>query len=79
VSVKCEDLGTVKRMMGTATVTAVHRRGQGVGWGIPNAESTLTVTVGGIATKPGIVEGRVYRGRGNSSRLARDERPRQAG
>jgi len=36
----------VERMMGTVTVTAVGTYGQGIGWGIPNAESTFTVTVG---------------------------------
>ena len=36
-------------------VTAVGMFGQGGGWGITVANVTLTVTVGGIAKKPGVV------------------------
>ncbi len=40
-------------------VTAVGMFSRGAGWGIPNASNTLTVTLGGIAEKPGIVEDRI--------------------
>jgi len=40
-------------------VTAVGMFGQGGGWGITMPNFTLTVTVGGIAKKPGVVEDRI--------------------
>jgi pyruvate/2-oxoglutarate dehydrogenase complex dihydrolipoamide acyltransferase (E2) component len=40
-------------------VTAVGMFGQGGGWGITLPNFTLTVTVGGIARKPGVVEDRI--------------------
>lgn len=40
-------------------VTAVGMFGKGGGWGIPQPAQTLTVTVGGIEQRPGIVEGRI--------------------
>ena len=40
-------------------VTAVGMFGQGGGWGITMPNFTLTVTLGGIAEKPGVVEGRI--------------------
>jgi hypothetical protein len=40
-------------------VTAVGMFGRGGGWGIPMPNFTLTVTVGGIEEKPGVVEGRI--------------------
>ncbi len=40
-------------------VTAVGMFGQGGGWGITMANVTLTVTVGGIARKPGVVGERI--------------------
>lgn len=40
-------------------VTAVGMFGQGGGWGITMPNFTLTVTVGGIARKPGVVEDRI--------------------
>jgi pyruvate/2-oxoglutarate dehydrogenase complex dihydrolipoamide acyltransferase (E2) component len=40
-------------------VTAVGMFGQGGGWGIPMANFTLTVTVGGMSEKPGVVDGRI--------------------
>jgi pyruvate/2-oxoglutarate dehydrogenase complex dihydrolipoamide acyltransferase (E2) component len=33
--------------------------GEGGGWGIPLVSHTLSVTLGGIAEKPGVVEGRI--------------------
>ncbi len=49
----------LKRIGGTASVTAVGMFGEGGGWGIPIPLYTLNLTLGGIATKPGIVEGRI--------------------
>lgn len=40
-------------------VTAVGMFGQGGGWGITMPNFTLTVTVGGIEKKPGVVEDRI--------------------
>lgn len=40
-------------------VTAVGMFGRGTAWGIPLPNFSLTVTLGGIAEKPGIVEGRI--------------------
>lgn len=40
-------------------VTALGMFGPGAGWGIPVANFTLTVTVGGIAQKLGLVDGRI--------------------
>jgi signal transduction histidine kinase len=40
-------------------VTAVGMFGQGAGWGIPAANFTLTVTLGGIAEKAAVVDGQV--------------------
>jgi pyruvate/2-oxoglutarate dehydrogenase complex dihydrolipoamide acyltransferase (E2) component len=48
-----------KRVAGTAQVTAVGMFGEGGGWGIPVPLYTLNITLGGIATKPGIVDGRI--------------------
>lgn len=48
-----------KHVAGTAQVTAVGMFGEGGGWGIPVPLYTLNITLGGIATKPGIVDGRV--------------------
>lgn len=50
---------TRKKLGGTVVLTAVGMFGKGGGWGIPIASNTLSVMVGGIATKPGIVEGRI--------------------
>jgi pyruvate/2-oxoglutarate dehydrogenase complex dihydrolipoamide acyltransferase (E2) component len=49
----------LKRVGGTASVTAVGMFGEGGGWGIPIPLYTLNLTLGGIATKPGIVDGRI--------------------
>ncbi len=40
-------------------VTAVGMFGKGSGWGIPVANFPLVVTLGGIAEKPGVVQGRI--------------------
>ena len=44
----------LKRIGGTVSVTAVGMFGEGGGWGIPIPLYTLNLTLGGIATKPGI-------------------------
>ncbi len=48
-----------KGVAGTVQVTAVGMFGEGGGWGIPVPLYTLNITLGGIATKPGIVDGRI--------------------
>jgi pyruvate/2-oxoglutarate dehydrogenase complex dihydrolipoamide acyltransferase (E2) component len=51
-----------KRITGTTLVTAVGMFGRGPAWGIPLTAYTLSVTVGGIARKPGVVrEGPIRR------------------
>jgi len=50
-----------KKVGGTVGVTAIGMFGKGVGWGIPMSVNTLTVTLGGIAEKPGVVDGRIRR------------------
>lgn len=50
----------LKRTSGTTLVTAVGMFGLGGGWGIGIVPlHTLAVTVGGIAEKPGVVDGRI--------------------
>jgi hypothetical protein len=49
----------LKRVGGTVNVTAVGMFGEGGGWGIPIPLYTLNLTLGGIATKPGVVDGRI--------------------
>ena len=48
-----------KGVAGTVNVTAVGMFGEGGGWGIPIPLYTLNLTLGGIAWKPGIVDGRI--------------------
>lgn len=48
-----------KRLSGTVVLTAVGMAASGAGWGVPIASNTLTITLGGIETKPGIVDGRI--------------------
>jgi pyruvate/2-oxoglutarate dehydrogenase complex dihydrolipoamide acyltransferase (E2) component len=50
---------TGKDNAGTVLLTAVGMFGEGGGWGIPLVSHTLCVTLGGIAEKPGVVEGRI--------------------
>ena len=50
----------LKRYSGTCLVTSVGMFGQGGGWGFGFLPMhTLGLTVGGIAQKPGVVEGRI--------------------
>jgi pyruvate/2-oxoglutarate dehydrogenase complex dihydrolipoamide acyltransferase (E2) component len=44
---------------GTVAVSAVGMFGNGGGWGLPFTNHSLTVTVGGIARKPGVVDDRI--------------------
>lgn len=50
---------TRKRLGGTVVLTAVGMAGKGAGWAIPIASNTLTITLGGIETKPGLSDGRI--------------------
>jgi pyruvate/2-oxoglutarate dehydrogenase complex dihydrolipoamide acyltransferase (E2) component len=47
----------VKRMIGTVSVTAVGMFGRGGGWGIPIPNYTLSLTLGGIAEVPLLING----------------------
>jgi pyruvate/2-oxoglutarate dehydrogenase complex dihydrolipoamide acyltransferase (E2) component len=47
------------RLMGTVGLTAVSMFGHGTGWGIAPMNHTLTLVVGGLARKPGVVGGRI--------------------
>lgn len=49
----------IKTYLGTVQVTAVGMYGKGGGWGIPQPYGTLTATIGGIAEKLGVVDGRI--------------------
>ena len=50
----------LKRYSGTCLVTSVGMFGQGSGWGLSFLPlHTLGLTVGGIAPKPGVIEGRI--------------------
>jgi pyruvate/2-oxoglutarate dehydrogenase complex dihydrolipoamide acyltransferase (E2) component len=48
-----------KKYGGTVGVTSVGMFGKGGGWGIPITEHTLDLTLGGIAEKPGVVDGQI--------------------
>jgi pyruvate/2-oxoglutarate dehydrogenase complex dihydrolipoamide acyltransferase (E2) component len=48
-----------KRIAGTVGLTSVGTFGRGTGWGIAPMNHTTTLVVGGIARKPGLVDGRV--------------------
>jgi len=48
-----------KKYGGTVGVSAVGMFGKGAGWGIPINDHTLDLTVGGIAVKPGVVDGHI--------------------
>ncbi|HEU4708147.1 MAG TPA: 2-oxo acid dehydrogenase subunit E2 [Methylophilaceae bacterium] len=50
----------LKARAGTVVVTSVGLFGQGAGWGLTFLPfHTLGLTIGGIAEKPGVVEGRI--------------------
>ena len=48
-----------KKYGGTVGVTSVGMFGKGAGWGIPINEHTIDLTLGGIAEKPGVVDGQI--------------------
>jgi pyruvate/2-oxoglutarate dehydrogenase complex dihydrolipoamide acyltransferase (E2) component len=48
-----------KKYGGTVCLSAVGMFGKGAGWGIPITEHTLDLTLGGIAEKPGVVDGKI--------------------
>ncbi len=48
-----------KRVVGTVGITAIGMFGKGGGWGIPTAASSLAITLGGVAPKPAVVDGRI--------------------
>lgn len=48
-----------KRVTGTVAISAIGMFGKGPGWGIPIPTYTLSITVGGIAEKPSVVDGRI--------------------
>jgi len=48
-----------KQNWGTVCITAVGMFGKGAGWGMPPTEPTLTIIVGGIGEKPGVVDGQI--------------------
>ncbi len=48
-----------KRVVGTIGVTAVGMFGKGSGWGIPVAAASLAITLGGLASKPGVIDGQI--------------------
>lgn len=50
---------TRKHAAGTVLLTAPGMFGKGGGWGVPTTINTLTVTTGGVATKPGVVDGAI--------------------
>jgi pyruvate/2-oxoglutarate dehydrogenase complex dihydrolipoamide acyltransferase (E2) component len=48
-----------RKYQSSVLVTAVGMFGEGGGWGIPVATFPLSVTLGGIVKKPGVVDGRI--------------------
>ena len=49
----------LKKSFGTVGVTSVGMFGKGSGWAIPFGLHTLDVALGGIAEKPGVMDGRI--------------------
>jgi pyruvate/2-oxoglutarate dehydrogenase complex dihydrolipoamide acyltransferase (E2) component len=49
----------IKEYYGTVLLTSIGMFGTGGGWGIPVPNHTLQLTLGGIAEKPGVVDGRI--------------------
>jgi hypothetical protein len=48
-----------KRLAGTVGLSSVGTFGRGTGWGIAPMNHTTTLVVGGLAHRPGLVEGRI--------------------
>jgi pyruvate/2-oxoglutarate dehydrogenase complex dihydrolipoamide acyltransferase (E2) component len=49
----------IKEYYGTVLLTSIGMFGTGCGWGIPVPNHTLQLTLGGIAEKPGVVDGQI--------------------
>lgn len=49
----------LKKLNGTVLVTSVGMFGSGAGWGIPLTGHTLSVTVGGIVSRPAVIEAQI--------------------
>lgn len=49
----------IKKYRGTVVLTAVGMFGQGGGWGLSLPTHTLGITVGGIDSKPGVIDGQI--------------------
>ena len=49
----------IKKLNGTVVVTSVGMFGRGAGWGIPLMGHTLTITVGGIVSRPVVSNGQL--------------------
>ena len=45
---------------GTVMITAIGMFGNGIGWGLPIANHTLGITIGGVGKKPGIVNDEIH-------------------
>ena len=54
-----KDPQLIKEYYGTVLLTSIGMFGAGGGWGIPVPNHTLQLTLGGIAEKPGVVDGRI--------------------
>ena len=54
-----KDPHRAKELAGTVMLTAIGMFGEGGGWGIPLTQHTLGVTLGGIAEKPVVIDGRI--------------------
>ena len=50
----------IKQLYGTVLVSSLGMFGEGSGWGIPVPNHTLQLTLGGIATKPALVDGAIH-------------------
>ena len=50
---------SLKKSFGTVGMTSVGMFGKGSGWAIPFGLHTLDIALGGIAEKPGVVDGRI--------------------
>lgn len=48
-----------KELAGTVGLTSIGMFGSSGGWGLGRPAHTLAVTIGGIAQKPGVIEGRI--------------------
>lgn len=48
-----------KKLIGTVAISSVGMFGKGAGWGIPVPTYNLSLTVGGISKKPGVVAGNI--------------------